>query len=271
MKVECEVSYDAAQDRLVGGDFVREAPARGVWLRSFLMPETHARRLVERLEQLHTVFGADNTAGDHPPYPRALTIIAPGALPGAIDGRPQMVPLELAFATAQLRSAPAEYRQAVQLVCMVQEPTTLVERPPDTASGRRDLATNMFSVLRCAHRRLHLALSRGGGSSVDPAALSPAGHFQDLYFLVGPGDLPGAELRRSQQRDLTRALSLLITPGGDRDAVHSVLSDAVAAYWGTRSFPTALSLLIGQIASDVGAAPPQRWAELGEAVLSGGW
>jgi len=269
MKIECDVSYDAGQDRLVGGDFVREL--NGGWVRSFLMPEAHGRRLLDRLQQLHTTFSAENTVGNHVPYPRVLTMISPGSLPGTIDGRPQLVPLNLAFAATQLRSAPAMYREVVQLVCVVQDPVTLAERLPDTASGRRDLATNMFSVLRCAHRRLHLALSRGAGSSVDPAAISPAGHFQDLYFLVGPGDLPGAELHRSQQRDLIRALNLLIQAGGGHDAVNSILSDAAAVYWRTLSFPPGLSALIGRIASGAEAAAPQRIAELADAVLSGGW
>jgi hypothetical protein len=268
VKIECDVSYDAGLDRLVGGDFVREA--YGGWVRSFLMPEAHAQRLKDRLQQLHTAFGAENTMGQHVPYPRVLALISPGSLPGAIDGRPQMVPLNLAFATTQLQSAPAAYRKVLQLVCVVQDPVTLAERRPDTASGRRDLATNMFSVMRCVHRRLHMTLSRGAGSSVDPAAISPAGHFQDLYFLVGPGDLPGAELHRSQQRDLTLALNLLIMASSGRDALNSILSDAAATYWRTRSLPPELSALIGRIKPGAEAAP-QRIAELADTVLSGGW
>ncbi len=235
------------------------------------MPEAHARRLLDRLQQLHTAFSAENMVGNHRPYPQVLAMISPGSLPGAIDGRPQMVPLNLAFTATQLRSAPAAYREVVQLVCTVQDPVTLAERLPDTASGRRDLATNTFGVLRCVHRRLHMALSRGAGSSVDPATISPAGHFQDLYFLVAPGDLPGAELHRSQQRDLTGALHLLIKAGGGHDALQSILSDAAAAYWRTSSLPPDLSALIGRIASDAETAAPQRIAELADTVLSGGW
>jgi len=270
MKIECEVSYDAGQDRLVGGDFFREI--QGHWSRSLLMPEVHAWPLLERLQQLHTAYTAENRTGDHAPYPRVLTVIDPEGLPGTIDGRPEILPLDLAFTAAGLRSAPAAYRDVVlQMVCIVQEPVTLAERPPETASARRDLAANMFSVLGCAHRRLHLALSRGAGSSVDPAAISPAGHFQDLYFLVGPGDLPGAQLHQSQQCDLTRAVSLLIQAGGGPDGLNSTLCDAAAAYWRTRSFPPGLGTLIGRIASDGKAAAPQRVAELADAFLSGGY
>jgi hypothetical protein len=270
MKIECEVSYDAGRDRLIGGDFFREF--QGHWCRSFLMAEIHAWTLRDRLQQLHTAYTAENAIGDRAPYPRILMVLDPGGLPGAIDGHQQMVPLNLAFTVAQLRSAPAAYRDVVvQMVCMVQEPVTLAERPPETASARRDLAANMFSVLGCAHRRLHLALSRGAGSSVDPAAISPAGHFQDLYFLVGPGDVPGAELHQSQQRDLTRAVSLLIQAGGGPDGLNSTLCDAAAAYWRTRSVPPDLGTLIGWIASDGKAAAPQRVAELADALLSGGY
>ena len=182
-----------------------------------------------------------------------------------------MVPLNLAFTLAQLRSAPAAYRDVIQLVCVVQEPVTLAERLPETASARRDLAVNMFSVLRCAHRRLHLALSRGAGSSVDPAAISPAGHFQDMYFLVGPGDLPGAELHRSQQHDLTLALSLLIRAGAGPGALNRTLGDAAAAYWRTRSVPAEVGTLIDRIANAAEATAPEPVAELADAFLSGGY
>lgn len=273
MRIECDVSYDADQDRLVGGDFVQEV--NGKWVRSFAMPATHAKRLWDRLHRLDAAYRAENGIGDESrvpvPYPRGVAVLSPAGLPGAIDGHRQLVPLDLTFAGTQLRSAPAPYREIAQLVCAVEDPTTLAERRPTAVDGRRELVANLFGVLSCAHRRLHLALTRGAGSSIGDATISPAGHLQDLYFLVGPGDLPGAELRRSQRQDVTRALNLVIGLGGGPEATNIMLIDAVTVYWRTRSVPPDLSVLMERVALEGQAQAVETTGELAEAILSDGW
>lgn len=245
MHIECDVRYDPAADRLVGGDYLRELP-KG-WARSFLVTAADGRRLWQHLNTLDAVFVEEHGDGGGRPYARVLAIIEPGSLPGAVDGRRQMVPMSLAFAATPLRGAPPAYREPVQLICGVAEPVTLAERPPHNPSA---FAAGLFGLLRVCHRYAHLALTRDSGSSVAAEALSPTGALQDPYYLVGPGDLPGARLREGQRQDLARGLRLT----ADRVA-------AVTAYWEVDAVPADVRPLLAQ--EDAGP--------LAAALLSGGW
>jgi hypothetical protein len=268
MQIESDVSYDPVTDRLVGGDFTREL-GNG-WVRSFLMPAQTAERLLSRLQQLDETFRAEHAIGDggSVPYPRVVTIIRPGGLPGAIDGQPQLVPLDLAFAAPQLHMAPAVYHDLVQLVCLVDSPTTLADQQPDTARGRREFVVNLFGVLRCVHRLLHLALTVGIRSSIEPRGVSPAGHLQDPYFLVGPGDVPGIELHRGQHDDIARALTLIAA--WSRSDKGIAVSEAAKTYWQTQTLPPTIADLCDRVASGPDYIP-QDVEILAGALISGGW
>jgi hypothetical protein len=148
----------------------------------------------------------------------------------------------------------------------VADPTTLAQRRPDTADARREAAVNLFTVLSCAHRSLHLALTRSARSSIDPAAVSPSGHVQDLYYLVGPGDLPGAGLSRCQRLDIARALNLILGLGGGQEETRELLAVAVTAYWHASSLPPSLTALADQVICD-----REGLANLAAAVLAGSW
>ncbi|GAA4263583.1 hypothetical protein [Dactylosporangium darangshiense] len=263
MRIECDVTYEAGSGRLIGGDFLRSVGSG--WARSFLMPAGHATRLWNALQRLDDAYRRDNElpAGAPGPYPGTLAVITPGGLPGAIDGRPQLVPLELAFGATQLRDAPPEYRDPAQLVCAVTGPDTLADRGPAGSAERRALATNLFGALTSVHRRLYAALTRPTGSSVDRSTVSPAGHLHDVYFLTLPGDRPGVELRRGQRQDVTRALRLLLDAGSTRDDLH----EAAAAYCGIRPIPADIVALADRAV----AGPPEAVADLAEAMLTTGW
>jgi hypothetical protein len=198
-----------------------------------------------------------------------LAVIKPGNLPGAVDGRRQLVPLEQAFAGTSLRNAPIEYWDVVQLICVIASPTTLAERSPETLSARQDLAASLFNLLGCAHRRLHLAMTRGAGSSIDEITVSPGGRLLDLYFLVGPGDVPGAELSNGQRQDIAAALKLIIHPFGQPDLIRKVLAQALCAYWRRSSLSPDVIAIVDRVAADAGAPTPEAISDLTAAALSG--
>jgi hypothetical protein len=190
-------------------------------------------------------------------------------LPGTIDGQSELVPFDLAFSIPQLRTAPAAYRVPVQLVCGVDDAATLDERQPDTSRGSQEFATRLFGVLRCVHRRLQMTLSRPGGSSVDSRAISPDGRLQDPYFLTGPGDAPGIEIRQGQHQDVVRALQLALVPHTAMDAARVILLHAVTAYWRTASLTPEVTSLIDAIAAQ-GRESSRKVGELGAIILTGG-
>jgi hypothetical protein len=268
MLIECDVRYDAEQDRLVGGDFDRQD--NGHWARSTLLPRSRIDLLWTRLGWLDRIFREDNgVPPDGPvPYPQPLTAIAPGGLPGAIDGHPQLVPLDLVFLGTGLRSAPPEFRDVIQLVCVIEYPTSLAQRCPTTSAEWTRFVTALFSVLGCLHRQLYLALTRRGGSSIGATSISPSGHLLDVYQLIGPGDLPGWELYGGQREDLRRGLALL--PTSSDALLRNLLIDALTHYWNAGGSPEAevTRLEATRLVDELGSQPPD---ELAGSALAGRW
>jgi hypothetical protein len=241
VRIETDVTYDAEADRLIGADFLREVD--NGWTKSVMLPATRAARLWESLQRFQRPA----------PYPHPLAGITVEALPGAIDGRPQLVPLDLLLGATPLRNAPAEYREIVQIVCVIDQKDSLAERRPEI--GPRDFAVNLFDALARFHGELYGTLTRPGGTSVHRGAVSPAGHLQDPYFLAVPGDLPGVQLRNGQRQDVLHALGLLREAGGKPDDFRS----AASAYARLEFLPADVSAMADRAAS---GAPEELAARL---------
>ena len=184
------------------------------------------------------------------------------------DGHPQLVPLDMAFSGTALRSAPPAFRDVIQLVCLIDDPITLAKRGPTNSAEWTRFTASLFTVLGCIHRQMHMALTRGGGSSIDPTAISPSGHLVDLYHLVGPGDLPGPVLYSGQREDLARALGLFAIPSGE--VCRSLLVDALTHYWNAGGLPEAevTRLKATRLVNELGSQPA---AELAGPALSMCW
>lgn len=265
------LTYDAASDRLLGGDFLREVSGR--WTASLILSLRKGKLLHETLELLAADYNslpADIIRADAP-FARPVALIELHEFPVDEDGAARSLPVDALFARPELSLAPPEYRLLGQLVTLV--PSTRTLAGGDVLQGEDALAVfarQLFLTLGCGHCRANIAFSNSHGSCVTPEALTAAGEFFDVYWVTRASAARDG-LRMFQYDDVSRALRLVMQRAEAAGAdVEGVLEPAATAY---TQLGTGPADIIGQACRDAvarwRAGAPQPLRDLAAAIRAG--
>ncbi|WP_406482507.1 hypothetical protein [Streptomyces sp. NBC_01615] len=204
------LTYQPNIDRLLGASTLRHVDGR--WIGSMLMSLRRAQALIPLMQRLGDAVGA---TADEPIIPCFLAAYEVETPEGGIRSFGEL---------------PAEYADLVLTTTLISpfEPLGATPVLHPTADPVQ-WAARLFSTVRAGHN-LPATFCRALGCCLRGEFITPAGELIDLYFLTAADELPAAELRELQIRDLLNAIEVLaeiVTDPTDRAAA---LRAAIGAY-----------------------------------------
>jgi hypothetical protein len=270
MNYHTTLSYDPALDRLIDGEQYR--PFQHLLTKTSLMSARRAGALFEAIKKYGEAYDAHfGLSGPGArPYPTAFAGIQLDEFPVEEHGRPCMISIPELFALEELSTAPPEYLELVNLVCIVGGRDIAHERVPSLSpQAMASFARELFRLIFCAHHCCDSALSHGLGTCLVEDFITAEGWCTDFYFLTSTRGESDQSIFSARSRDIVEGFSLILRQADSPNAIVAGLDKAIQVYAPARLGAIQVSVLIRNIAQ---ATNPRRkeLAYLAEMVLSGG-
>jgi hypothetical protein len=270
MNYHTTLSYDAALDRLINGEQYR--PFQHLLTKTSLMSARRAGALFEAIKEYGEAYDAHfGLSGPGArPYPTALAGIQLNEFPVEEHGRPCMISIPELFALDELSTAPPEYFELVNLVCIVGGRSLAHERVPSLRpQAMTNFAQELFRLIFCAHLCYDSVLSHGAGTCLIEDFVTALGWCTDFYFLTSVKGESERAIFSARCRDIVEGFSLIVRQADSPAAIVAGLDEAVQVYTPAGLGETQVSALIRNVAE---ATNPRRkqFAYIAEMVLSGG-
>ena len=237
--LDCELSYNPGEDRVVGGDYIRKVEE--AWTSSILVPRVRCMPFVEKMKAFGDAYQRHFSTLDEvpPPYPCPVAVFELKTYPATVDGVATNVPVGALLNTPGLHLAPAVYGELTQVVCVVPSGERLVSVDAETIGD--GFGPRLFRLIWTAHHCMNASLGRGSGSSLDYVHVSDTGGLLDLYFLTDGGPLSKDQFANRRIDDLTRGLELLHSIAlGSADRLNELVQGAITSYCGPGKCPESL-------------------------------
>ena len=226
--------YDAAADRLIGGDFFREVSGR--WTLSLILSVRRGTLIYTTVGELSAAYrAAHNVDLGDVPFSLPLALMELTEFPLTVNGRTEVLSTDKLFERPELAAAPPEYRQLGQLITVVPSTDTLADGALPSDDVIDAFVRQLFLTLTCGHGAARLSFSNRHGSCVTPAALTPHGQFLDLYWITRASEAYQA-LDQFQHHDVSNALKVVMWLADRlRRPANDLLVAAAEAYDATRN------------------------------------
>ena len=271
MNYHTTLSYDAALDRLINGEQYR--PFQHLLTKTSLMSARRAGALFEAIKEYGKAYDAHFGFGEPGarPYPTAFAAIQLNEFPVEEHGRPCMISIPELFALEELSTAPPEYFELVNLVCIVGGRSLAHEPVPSLSpQAMTSFAWELFRLIFCAHLCCNSVLSHGPGTCLVEDFVTAAGWCTDFYFLTSVKGESDRAIFSARCRDIVEGFSLIVRQADSPGAIVAGLDKAVQVYTPAGLVKTQISPLIRNLAKAANPGRRKELAYVAEIVLSGG-